>query len=205
MKSKPIFLTDLDGVSLDWLKGFTNYMEHELGHKAEHLLPKHFTMVDIYKNLEKPYLHVKDFQQSEYYKDIKPYEGAVEAYQTLHEMGVEIIAVTACGEEKQAQKYRQEHIDKYFGNFIQESYFLPLGSHKKDILNKFKNATFIDDQTQNAQDAAELGLKSFLWNMSYNENDDINHENLKRAYAWTDVISSFKLDKSHKKTKKIKP
>ncbi len=28
-------------------------MEHELGHKAEHLKPKHFSMIDIFPKIEK--------------------------------------------------------------------------------------------------------------------------------------------------------
>lgn len=177
---KPILLTDLDGVSIDWLKGFVNYMEHELGHKAEHLSPKHFSMIDIFPEIEKPYLHIKDYQHTNHYRDVEAYHGAYDAYKTLKEMGVGVIAVTSCGEEKKIQENRLYNLEKNFPDIFDDIHLLGLGADKTDILSKYDSSRFIDDQIGNVISGVQTGHKSYLWDMSYNKEEQLP-ENALRA------------------------
>ena len=188
---KPILLTDLDGVSIDWLKGFVNYMEHELGHKAEHLKPKHFSMIDIFPEIEKPYLHIKDYQHTDHYREVESYKGSYEAYKTLKEMGVSVIAVTSCGEEKKIQENRLYNLEKNFPDIFDDIHLLDLGADKTQVLSKYDNSRFIDDQLGNVLSGVKTGHKSYLWDMSYNKEDELP-ENAFRAENWNIIVDDYK-------------
>lgn len=202
--SKLTLLTDLDGVSLNWLDGFCRYMENVQGHQAIHQSPENFSMIDIFPELEKPYVHITDYHHSEFYRDIKPYTGSIDGYETLRDMGVEIIAITSCGEEKKVQDYRMGHIDKYFGHVIDDAILLPLGVSKEEALSKFDNSVFIDDQMINAIAGAKTNHDSFIWDMSYNKKEE-QPLDVKRAYNWDCLVEHFSNKIKNKKTIKIRP
>lgn len=171
MNYKPkLLLSDLDGVYVDWASGFVRYME-SIGYDAPHSNPTVFTMTDIFPMLDKPWLHIKDYQQSHFYSELKPYAGAKEAYQEMASAGVKIIAVTSCGLERETVRMRMEFIESQ--GFFSDAILLELGASKQEVLETFENAAFIDDQPHVAFEGAEAGHIALLKSMPYNLDTDV--------------------------------
>tara|TARA_R110001583_G_scaffold161109_1_gene313010 strand:- start:2822 stop:3493 length:672 start_codon:yes stop_codon:yes gene_type:complete len=166
MNNKPkLLLSDLDGVYVDWAKGFVRYMA-SIGHIAPHSNPTVFSMVDIFPQLEKPWIHIKDYQQSEFYSQIAPYAGAREAYQDMADAGIKIIAVSSCGLEAETVRMRTEFIEAE--GFFSDMILLDLGASKQGVLETFTDAAFIDDQPHVAYEGLEAGHIALLKTMPYN-------------------------------------
>lgn len=171
MANKPkLLLSDLDGVYVDWARGFVNYMA-SIGYEAPHSNPTVFTMTDIFPMLEKPWLHIKDFQQTSFYDEVKPYAGAQEAYQDMVDAGVRIIAVSSCGLEQETVRMRTEFIESQ--GVFSDMVLLELGASKQEVLETFENAAFIDDQPHVAFEGAEAGHIALLKSMPYNLSTDV--------------------------------
>lgn len=172
MKDKPtVLLTDLDGVYVDWVSGFVAYMD-SIGIKALHADPKIFTMTDIFPQVEKPWMHIKDYQGSEFYAQVKAYDGALEAYKELVDNGVKIIAVSSCGLDEQTVKSRTAFVESQ-GVFT-DMILLEMAAPKIDVLNSFKRAVFIDDQPIVALEGLEAGHVSMIRDMPYNRDVSIS-------------------------------
>jgi hypothetical protein len=191
MEKKQVLLTDLDGVSVDWLSGFAKFMELELGHKAEHLNPLNFTMIDIFPNLEKPYVHVRDYQHTDYYKNAPAYVGAYESYKVLKDMGVNIVAVTSCGTDKKIKENRIYNLESNFPNIFDEVHMLEIGEDKSKILSNYRSSKFIDDQIANVIAGSKTGHESYLWDMSYNTKE-VLPEKAFRMKNWDALIENYR-------------
>lgn len=198
-----ILLSDIDGVTIDWLEGFIKYCE-SIGHKALHNEPKVFAMTDIFPDLEKPWVHIMDYQHSPYYDEIKAYPEVVEVYNKLHDMGVKIIFVTSCGTTEHIKEARNKVMEKEFNGKYEHIEYLDFGASKTEILNKYPNATYIDDQMKMSIEGAESGHDSFIKDMSYNRED--SDERVKRLYSFKDLIPHFqkKLGINSNNTRKLK-
>lgn len=188
MSTKLSFLlSDLDGVYVDWTTGFTKYMA-SIGHIAKHANPTVFTMQDIFPQLEKPWLHIRDYQQSEFYAKVKPYDGALEAYKEVKANGIEIIAITSCGLEPETVRMRKEFVAAQ--GVFSDLFMLDMGASKTDVLKKFSNAAFIDDQEHVALEGVNAGHLSLLKTMPYNI--DVKHHKLSRVSDFNEIINHLK-------------
>lgn len=187
-KKEVVLLSDIDGVTIDWLEGFVKYCE-SIGHKAKHNEPEEFSMRDIFPTLEKPWEYIMDYQHSEYYKEIKAYPEVVEVYNKLHDMGVKIVFVTSCGTTDFIKEARTKVMQDEFNGKFDHIEFLEFGESKTEILNKYPNATYIDDQIKMSIEGAETGHDSFIKDMSYNGND--NDDRVKRLYSFKQFIPYF--------------
>ena len=175
MSTKLSFLlSDLDGVYVDWTTGFTKYMA-SIGHIAKHANPTVFTMQDIFPQLEKPWLHIRDYQQSEFYAKVKPYD-------------IEIIAITSCGLEPETVRMRKEFVAAQ--GVFSDLFMLDMGASKTDVLKKFSNAAFIDDQEHVALEGVNAGHLSLLKTMPYNI--DVKHHKLSRVSDFNEIINHLK-------------
>lgn len=187
--NEPIyFLSDIDGVVVDWLDGFIKYCE-SIGHKALHSNPIEFSMTDIFPTLERPWEHIMDYQHTKFYQELKAYPDAVAVYNKLYDMGVKIVFVTSCGTTPEIIDARTNMMNSTFNGKFETIEFLELGASKVDILKKYPTATFIDDQMKVALEGVESGHHSFVKNMSYNTND--HNENVERLMSFTPLISYF--------------
>ena len=199
-KKEVILLSDIDGVTIDWLDGFIKYCEKK-GHKAKHNKPKEFGMTDIFPTLEKPWELIKDYQDSEEYSNIKAYPEAVEVYNKLYDMGVKIIFVTSCITSDKVEEVRTKTMKEEFNGKFDHIEYLDFGASKLEVLNKYPSATYIDDQLKMAIEGSETGHDSFVMDMSYNQNDNDNRVN--RLYHFNQLIPYFEKKIGLKDDKKL--
>ena len=190
MQDKPnVLLSDLDGVYVDWTQGFVKYME-SIGFKALHAQPEVFTMTDIFPDVEKPWLHIKDYQQSEFYAQVKAYDGALEAYKHLVDNGVKIIAVSSCGLDEQTVKSRTAFVESQ--GVFSDMILLEMGAPKIDVLNSFDRSAFIDDQPVIAMEGLEAGHIAMLKAMPYNA--DVSLKNINRIVDLSEIKNHMKIE-----------
>jgi hypothetical protein len=167
--TKKFFLSDLDGVYMNWTQGFVHYMA-SLGHVALHADPTQFAMGDIFPTVEKPHLHIVDYQHSDFYRDIQPYAEMKEAYKAIHAQGdVGIIAITSCGTQDQVVAHRETQLARE--GIFDDLIILELGASKEDVLKKFKPSVFIEDQLVVAQQGLSAGHTTLLKDMPYNRGE----------------------------------
>ena len=134
MSNKPkILLTDLDGVYIDWFSGFVSYMK-SIGYTATAGVPTIYNMTDIFPMLKKPWEHIKDFQQSQFYAELKPYEDAKKVYKELYDAGVQIFAITSCGTESETIRMRRDFIDAQ--GIFTDAMMLGLGTFDEYFLDE---------------------------------------------------------------------
>lgn len=189
MSNKPkILLTDLDGVYVDWFSGFVSYMK-SIGHIATAGVPTIYNMTDIFPMLEKPWEHVKDFQQSQFYAELQPYEDAKKVYKELYDAGVYIVAITSCGTEGETVRMRREFIDSQ--GIFTDAILLGLGESKLDTLKLFMEGVFIDDLPSMVMECAKSRHTVLLKSMPYNLDADV--QGIKRIDNFSELKQVFGL------------
>lgn len=180
-------IIDGDGVAIDFSAGFAAYM------KATHNIlplapePAQFNYSDIYPHVEKPWVNIPAFIQSEFFRDTPFYPEAITALNHIHQQGVRILMVTSCGDEDAVKRARLSCIDKQVGGIIDDVIFLPLGGGKLEILSTLPKASFVDDQLALCIDGAKAGHQSYLFDRRYNRHvtlNDLQPYGIHRALSW---------------------
>lgn len=117
-----------------------------------------------------------------YYTSCPPYEGAVEALQTLNQLGHEIYYITSRGKE---HKDRTIAWLKNTGFPVEESCFFcgMKDTEKVAIIYELKLDYFIDDKPVVLETIAANNLKVFVKNQSYNK-----HLSLPRIIDWNEWL-----------------
>lgn len=185
-----VFLSDVDGVLMDWLGGFIKYMA-SIGHTALHDQPTEFSMVDIFPTCEKPWVHIMDYQHSAFYCEIKAYSDAINVYKNLHDSGVEVIFVTSCGDTDLIKQVRTQVLNAELGGKFSSIHFLPLGADKTELLKSFEAGVFIDDQMKVAMNGLAGGHTCLLKDMPYNQYD--HDEEVTRISNFEELYELFGL------------
>lgn len=163
----PIWYCDADGVCLDWLTQFINFCESK-GHIALHDQPENFSMVDIFPTLKQPWKLIEEYQQSEFYAQIKAYDDAKLAFAEAKEAGVDIIIVTSCGKDDYVVQCRKKTVEQEFNGVVSDIRFLDYGASKLKELKKYRSGVFMDDQEAIALEGRDAGHHSLLRCRSYN-------------------------------------
>lgn len=182
--------SDADGVCLNWLSGFIQFMDRE-GHAAMHDQPKNFSMVDIFPTIEKPWELIADYHRSEFYDVIRAYADAKEAFKHLKANGAEIVIVTSCGDEPEIMRSRDATVEREFGSDVSDIIYLPYGSSKYEKLKSLPPGVFIDDQPQIALEGAQAGHHAILRDRSYNINEHhIDYHRVENMQVWAQRLTN---------------
>lgn len=189
MKEK-VIISDIDGVAIDWLQGFINYMESTHKIFALHDKPSQFGMNDIFPGVAKPWEFILDYQHSEFYLNLDAYEDAQKSFKALHNNGFKIILLSSCGDSDFITKARTENIEDKFGDCIEELIMLPYASSKTEALLKLPQGAFIEDQMKVAIEGVQTGKTTFIRNMPYNVND--HHDQVTRINSFLELPNHLK-------------
>lgn len=180
--------SDADGVCINWLQGFIDYM-HSIGIAAEHEQPNVFSMTDIFPTLEKPWEHIHDYQLSDIYRNIRAYDDAKLAFRKIEQLGGEVIIVSSCGKDKKVIESRMHQIESEFGSSVKDVILLDYASPKLDTLKQLPSGIFIDDQGKIAIEGAQAGHRSLIRNQSYNINE--HHPDVYRIHNMAKVSQAI--------------
>ena len=188
--NEKVILTDCDGVLVDWLFGFKEFMA-ERGYVEQN--PTGYSVWKRYGfvNKEKGDDLVREFNNSAAIAYLTPQYDAVKYVRKLYEEGGYVLRViTSLSLNKYAYKARLQNLHDLFGEeVIDELVCLDTGADKDEALEPYRESdcVWVEDKVQNAVLGDELGLNSFLIDLPHNRH--IEYPN--RVSGWEDIYHSI--------------
>lgn len=176
MKEK-IILTDADGVLLNWLTRFDQFMAE----KGYVLIPGTealYTMSQRYDiKSEDATALIKDYNKSRYISDLDAYKDSVEYIAKLVEHGFKFVVITSISSHPDASVYRTNNLKNLFGDIFTDIICLETGGPKDHVLKHWEGSGlfWIEDHIKNAEVGYDLGLKSVLVQQDHNAHYETDH------------------------------
>lgn len=186
---KKLFILDVDDTLVHWYEPFEGWL------RAMHIpsLPvipySSYNLADLFQLDRVTFLeYVKEFNTSRLFYQLPVMNGAVEGVRRIKDAGFDVIALTCCGAEPEVHAGRRRNLELHFPGMIPELVTQPLGSSKKEFLEKAKvgydELYAIDDAMIHAKTTSDTGYKTFLLNRLHNQEHD---DRLIRIASWNDV------------------
>lgn len=184
--NEKVILTDCDGVLVDWLYGFKEFMA-ERGYTEQD--PTGYAIWKRYGFINKEAGEglVREFNNSAAMAYLTPNLDAVKYVKKLHEeCGYVFRVITSMSLNKYAYKARLKNLHDLFGeNVIDELVCLDTGADKDEALKPYKDSgcVWVEDKYKNAQLGQDLGLDAFLIDLPHNRQFDFDN----RVTGWEDI------------------
>ena len=184
MKDK-VILVDCDGVILDWVYAFGQWMKRH-GFKEVN-----DTVYDIHirYNIDKKYakMLVRMFNESATIRKLPPLRDAIKYIQKLHkDHGYIFHAVTSLSNDYYAQHLRTKNLIEMFGPTVFEKYtYLDTGADKDEALEEYRDTGcyWIEDKPENAHVGLKLGLNPYIMAHDFNADEKV----IPRVQNWKEL------------------
>jgi FMN phosphatase YigB (HAD superfamily) len=172
--NEKVILTDVDGVLLDWLFSFTQWMEKH-GYVAN---PDATDQYDVTKRYglngpDKERL-VRMFNESAWIRCLPPLRDSIKYMRKLHEdHGYVFRVISSLSNDYYAQHLRTKNLIEMFGPSVFDTFvYLDTGADKDDALEQYRGSEcwWVEDKPENADLGVELGLNSILMGHNFNKN-----------------------------------
>lgn len=185
---KPLILTDVDDVLLDWLKAFRNFLlsKNIDTHTPELLDWDLRTWVKTHPD-EVKYL-VMEFNNSPAFSKIPVLDDAKEVLPRLRRSH-DLVAVTACARDEKTVSQRKKNL-KLLGVDFKEVHCINIGEDKSEILKNYPQSIWVEDKYEGALQGSKLGHQTFLINRSYNLHQ--THESINKVSCWREIERKIK-------------
>ena len=169
MKHK-LILTDCDGVVLDWVFAFDQWMAR---HDYKIVGKNCYSMEEKYNLTEKEaYRLCRMFNESAWIRKIPPLRDAIHYVKKLHqEHGYIFHAITSLSKDPYAQHLRTKNLREMFGDSVFDKYiYLDTAAPKDEALVLYENTQcyWVEDKPENADCGLKYGLNSILIDHDYN-------------------------------------
>ena len=186
-------LTDCDGVLVNWLASFDNWM-HNNGYQLSEFPDQHYDMHLRYNDLTKEDSKklVRIFNNSYDISNLEPFRDAVKYVTKLHEEGYTFTVITSLSDYPRAKVMRSFNLKALFGPAIKDLICLDTGADKTEALSKYKDSGlfWIEDLVKNADIGLKLGLKPILMEHDHNaDNQDLEYPKVK---SWAEIYRIIK-------------
>ena len=190
MKDK-VILTDCDGVLLDWLFSFKQYMEKKGYTEVDptgYNIHKRYGFVSKSKSKE----IAEAFNTSAAIGFLTPHLDAKKYVKKLNqEFGYVFRVITSLTLDKYAYQARLMNLENIFGKGVfDELICLDTGADKDEALEPYRDTgcVWVEDKYANAMLGKEMGLNSFLIDLPHNR----HYEYDKRVSGWKDIYNELK-------------
>lgn len=185
-----LILSDVDGCLLDWEPHFHNYMRSQ-GHERAYGIDSYWQEL-LYPKLSQDEARklVYNFNTSAWMIRVPALRDARSGVARLVEHGYQFHVVSAMGIDPYARMARMINLEQLFG-FDAISELTVTDMHdpdsKRETLSQYRDTglPWIEDKPSNAALGAELGLRTFLMDHSYNQ--EFNADNVERVSSWADI------------------
>jgi hypothetical protein len=170
MKNK-VILTDCDGVILDWLYAFDQWMAR---HGYTVVEEGQYDM-DLKYGMERTEAKrlIRMFNESAAIRKLPPLRDAIKYVRKLHEEhGYIFHAITSLSKDQYACHLRTKNLRELFGDTAFEKYvYLDTGADKDDELVKYEGTGcwWVEDKPENAECGVKFGLNSLLIDHDFNQ------------------------------------
>jgi len=185
---------DLDGVLAELLSAIIEY--HNVTYKTE-LAQKQFKSHGFWKTWggtrDEAIQKLRDFYQTNYFKNIKPVSGAIKALSNLKQNN-DLFVITARPNEiiKDTKKW----LNQYYPNFFSGTYFAnhcpQSGSEipKSQICDELEIEVMIEDSIENALDCAGLKRRVLLFDRPWNQQAELP-SGISRVLSWKEILKTI--------------
>lgn len=171
---KPYLLLDVDGVLLDWLSGFENFLLVQAPH-----LHKDFSGLQHVENLEQllgmddAQIHdwIDRFHHDASFKFLKPLPGTQKTINLLKNW-CRLVCITASGTSPASVAMRRQNLNQVFGPCFERIICVERSSDKPAHLSAYPAGYWVEDQLKNALMGVHAGHESFLMDAMYNKQQD---------------------------------
>ena len=182
IKNKPIILTDIDGVVLDWVGALKIFLQHS-GIKTATPDPTEWHL-DKWILAPNPNKVIDNFNKTAMFGKLRPFVDAKYMIPKLSN-SFTFVGITSCSSDEETVVRRFNNIEDIFPGIFYNIHFLDLGDSKTDALNEYAPTIWVEDNTSNALAGAHSGHECFLINRSYNVND--KPDGVKKIDSWHDI------------------
>tara|TARA_B110000503_G_scaffold32924_1_gene53496 strand:- start:5608 stop:6204 length:597 start_codon:yes stop_codon:yes gene_type:complete len=189
--SEKVILTDVDGVLLDWLFAFTQWMDKH-GYKIAKGGENEYDVTKRYglDTIEKERL-VRMFNESAWIRKLPPLRDAIKYVKKLHEdHGYVFRVISSLSNDYYAQHLRTKNLIEMFGPSVFESFvYLDTGADKDEALEQYcdSGCFWIEDKPENAILGCDLGLESIVVAHEFNNTNEIAELGIPRAKNWKEI------------------
>lgn len=186
-----MILTDVDGVLLNWVDGFEQYMFDT--HGLETLVDSDYDLAVRYGiPSDQVFSYIEAFNHSDAIGELLPDWDATTYVRKLVYAGYRFVVVTSLSKLDSACQHRIANLKYVYGDIFDDFVFLDIGEKKTDALKKFEGqgyAGWVEDLPANAVDGHNIGLKTFLIDQPYNA--DFQHDHIQRVSGWKEIYEHF--------------
>ena len=185
--SEKVILTDVDGVLLDWVYSFDQWMKRHGYSKVRDDVYDLNLCYGIDRAESKKL--VRMFNESANIAHVPPLRDAVKYVQKLHkEHGYIFHAITSLSLDPFATKAREENLKRVFGETVFEKIqCLDTGADKDEALEMYRDTGcfWIEDKIENSEVGLKLGLQSVL--IEHDHNADYYNGDIPVVKNWKDI------------------
>lgn len=189
LNNKPL-LVDCDGVLLDWLGGFTFFVEKKQNLTLCKAGPQTFDLSEwLGCSKDEMIALINAFNSGEdgFFGQLRPLPLAVESLQAAYSIGRPIHVITSVSKQPEVIAQRKSNLITVFGDIFTEINCIGLHSSKQEHLARHQDATWVEDHYDNATVGAKAGHTSYLLRTSYN----LRHEADCDTLIWVDDWSQI--------------
>lgn len=118
-------------------------------------------------------------------RNMPPEEDALEILPMLYEKGFRMVAITACAEGPSVVENRTHNLEATFGFKWDAVHVTGLRTSKKNVLEQYPSAIWVEDNFGHAVVGAEMGHQTFLLTRTYNRG--LEHPLVTRVDSWHEI------------------
>jgi 5' nucleotidase, deoxy (Pyrimidine), cytosolic type C protein (NT5C) len=178
-----VIVLDADGVLLDYNKAYPKAWKIAFGEDLAVKNPSAFYAMNVYgcrfSSVEQSFQFRDAYFSKEFWEDMPPMPGAVDACNRLVNHGYKLICVT-----KSPSMFKEERVSNFakYGLPISETHCV---ENKYEILTKLKPKAFVDDQEENF-----LGLDSSI-HLALIDDDQFDSPNIGKGNSCHASLKEF--------------
>lgn len=162
-------LTDVDGVILDFLGAFEQWVIQQGYDINENAIGHDFDLSLAFKDDVDAIQVIRDFFNTDMASNLMPLRESNIHLGELNDNGYDFIAITACPNLDDVLENRKNNIKNAIGFDFKQIIGAGFLSGKKDILSRYSPSVWVEDNLDHAIIGAELGHQVFLIDHPYNQ------------------------------------
>ena len=191
MSEQKLILTDVDGVLLDWVSGFNNWMDAR-GWQRVPDYEYHYTIENWYHISHDHAMElVATYNASAAIGFLPSYKDSHKYVKKLNEeFGFRFVAITAFGRDKYAIRLRKMNLEKVFGKVFDDFVFVDILHSKQDVLNCYEPAIWLEDKPSAAEEGKVAGHRTYLFEHGHNGHMQTT-DGITRVHTWKEVYESI--------------
>lgn len=185
-----VILTDCDGVLLDWVTQFHDWMTSKGYVQEVSDIYDISTMYGIEK--EQGRALVREFNESAWMGFLPAFRDARSGVAKLVEAGYQFVVITSLSLDEKARLLRISNLKNIFGKDVfTDVICLDTGADKDDELVKYQDSGlyWLEDKTENAVCGLKYGLKSII--ITHEHNKDCNNPDIVRCEDWDAIAKEI--------------